>query len=71
MKNRQNDTYKEFCKIRNKVRNITRKQQKQFETNLALKSKSNPKAVWKYIKSKTQVTSDIPDLITYNNNNPY
>ena len=47
--------YAEFCKARNQVRKMTRKLQKQFEMKLAAEAKSNPKAIWKYINSKTRV----------------
>ena len=60
-----------LCKARNQLRKMTINLKKQFEMRLASESKSNPKAIWKYINSKTK-TRDIvhelnvdPDDTTY------
>ena len=55
---------KKYKRIRNKVRNITRKHQKQFERNLSHEAKSNPKKIWSYIKSKSKTKSGIGELLT-------
>ena len=56
--------YAEFCKARNQVRKMTRKLQKQFEMKLAAEAKSNPKAIWKYINSKTKTRVGVSELNT-------
>ena len=56
--------YTEFCKARNQVRKMTRKLQKQFEMKLAAEAKSNPKAIWKYINSKTKTRVGVSELNT-------
>ena len=38
--------------------------QKQFEMKLAAKAKSNPKAIWKYINSKTKTRVGVSELNT-------
>ena len=54
--------YTEYCRARNQVRALTRKLQKQFEVNLAHDAKTNPKAVWKYMNSKTKTREGVSDL---------
>ena len=54
--------HKQFCKVRNKVKTITKRAQKQFENSLAKKSKENPKAIWQYIKSKSKIKEGITEL---------
>ena len=56
--------YTEFCKARNQVRKMTRKLQKQFEMKLAAEAKSNPKAIWKYINSKSKTRVGVSELNT-------
>ena len=62
MEDRSQQKRREFCKVRNKVTKLTRNRQRQFEKKLAKEAKSNPKAVWKYIHSKSKVKEDIADL---------
>jgi hypothetical protein len=54
--------YDEYCKTRNQVRRETRKAQKQYEKNISISAKNNPKKFWNYVQSKTKVRSGIPDL---------
>jgi hypothetical protein len=56
------EKFKEYCKIRNKVRAITRTHRKSYEKNFACQSKVNPKHIWKYINSRTKTRKDIADL---------
>ena len=42
--------YLEYCKIRNKVRALTRTFRKEFEIHVANQKKKNPKAFWQYYK---------------------
>ena len=62
MENRSSQRRRAYCKARNKVTQLTRNLQREFERKLAKESKSNPKAVWKYIHSKSKVKEDISDL---------
>ena len=64
MENRSPEKHREFCKIRNKVTKLTKNLRREFEKKLAKDSKHNPKAVWKYIHSKSRVKEDIADLYT-------
>ena len=54
--------YKEYCKIRNSLREYTRELRRNFEESIADEIKENPKAFWKYTKSKTTVRSGVSDL---------
>ena len=56
------EIYKQFCRTRNKVKSITRKAQKNYENSLAKKAKTNPKAIWQYIKSKSKIKEGITEL---------
>lgn len=53
---------KEYKKIRNQVRNTTRRMRKQVEQNIALDIKKNPKKFWRYVNSKSKSQDTIPDL---------
>ena len=48
---------------RNKVNRLIREAEIKFETDIANEAKSNPKKLWKYIKSKTKVKAGIAPLI--------
>jgi hypothetical protein len=54
--------YNEYCQIRNQVRRITRKAQKEFEKTLAKQVKTNPKKFWNYAGSKSKVKVGVPNL---------
>ncbi len=62
MENRSSLRRRAYCKVRNKVTKLTKHLQREFERKLAKDSKTNPKAVWKYIHSKSKVKEDIADL---------
>ena len=62
METRDGERYSEYCRARNKVRTLTRKAQKQFESNLAAEAKSNAKAIWKYINGKTKTREGVAAL---------
>ncbi|XP_069134379.1 uncharacterized protein [Argopecten irradians] len=53
---------KEYNRVRNKVRKLTRRLRKEYEHNIAIKAKSDPKAIWNYIKSKSTSKSEIGEL---------
>ena len=62
MRNKQKETYLQYCKSRNRVRKITRNAQKSFERDIAKSIKSNPKKFWRYVKSKSKVKSKVTEL---------
>ena len=55
METKNEKHYAEYCRVRNQVRAVTRKLQKQYELKLA-------EAVWKYINSKTRTRECVSDL---------
>ena len=42
--------YKEYCRVRNQVRRMTRKTKISYEKDIASDGKSNPKKIWSYAK---------------------
>ena len=50
-------------KQRNKVSRLIKEAEIKFETDVANEAKTNPKKLWKYIKSKTKVKSGIAPLL--------
>ena len=58
---------KEFNRIRNKVRKLTRNLQKDYEMGIEKDSKINPKRFWQYVKSKTSIKHGISDLVYMDN----
>ena len=56
-----------FRRLRNKVRKVTRYQQKCQEKEIANEAKTNPKKFWQYVNRRTKTTSRIADLETPNN----
>ena len=64
METKEGKYYTEYCRARNQFRKLTRRIQKEFEMKLATESKTNPKAVWKYMNSKTKNREGVSDLNT-------
>jgi hypothetical protein len=62
METRNEARYKEYTRLRNKVRNRTRQVINQHEKDIAGSAKSNPKGAWNYIKQKSKVQERIPEL---------
>ena len=60
--------YDEYRKCRNRVRTITRKAKREYELNLAMKVRSEPKNFWNYANSKLKTRCRIPDLYVNSNN---
>jgi len=54
--------YKEYAKVRNQIRRITRKTQKRLEHQLAEDVKQNPKRFWAYVSKRTKIRPSIPNL---------
>ena len=59
---------KEYNKVRNQVKNLTNKLQRKHEQPLSSNAKKNPKAIWKYIKSKSKTRTGIGELFTDQSN---
>ncbi|KAK3089529.1 hypothetical protein FSP39_004304 [Pinctada imbricata] len=53
---------REYCKVRNKVKSLVRKAKRDFEHNISLKAKENPKVIWRYINSKSKTRVGIGEL---------
>ena len=62
--NRDPHTHAEYNRVRNQVKTLTSKLKKKHEKDLPKSVKKNPKAIWKYIKSKSKTRSDIGELLT-------
>ena len=54
--------WKKYCRVRNKVRSLTREARKKFETSIAKESKENPKRVFSYINSKIKSRQGIGNI---------
>lgn len=54
--------YRKYCTARNKLRSYTRELRQNFEEALAREVKTNPKAFWRYTKTKLTVKSGVGDL---------
>ena len=51
-----------YIKVKNELRSLTRRLRLEFENNIALDIKREPKKFWAYVKSKTKTRSKIPSL---------
>ena len=63
---RSGERWHTYTKARNKLRQLTRQQKAEFETKVADESKTNPKAFWSYVKSRTTPKERIADIINKN-----
>ena len=61
-KTREGEDYAAYARARNQARWACRNAVRDFERTLARESKSNPKAFFKYAKSKLKTKASIPDL---------
>ena len=55
-------TYLKYCRARNQVRQLTRKNMKELEKKIAQEAKTNPKKFWAYAGQKTKNRETIPQL---------
>ena len=62
METKEGKYYTEYCKARNKVCELMRRIQKEFEMKLATEAQANPKAAWIYMNSKTKNWECVSDL---------
>ena len=60
--------HREYTRLRNKVRRLTRNAVTRHEKELAKDVKANPKRFWAYTKSRNKIKERIPDLVTENAN---
>ena len=58
--------YEHYTRFRNQTQWKVRQMKKQFEQNIAKESKTNPKAFYNYVRSKTKCRSGISDLVMTN-----
>jgi hypothetical protein len=63
METRSQVKHREYTKLRNKVRRLTRNAVIRHEKHLAKDVKTNPKKFWAYTKSRNKVKERIPDLV--------
>ena len=64
LETRDGKSYQEYCRSRNQARKATRIAVREFEKNITKEAKSNPKAFYKYVQSKTKSRTGIGDLVT-------
>ena len=62
METKEGEKHREYCKLRNQVRKLTRKAKYEHERNIADEAKANPKRFWQYTKSKTKTRPGVADL---------
>ena len=62
METRLSKYYTDYCKVRNKVKNMTKYFRKQKEKSISSNVRNNPKAFWKYAGSKINTTNSIMGL---------
>ena len=62
LETKSGEDYQKYARARNQARNATRRAQRQYETKIAKDTKTNPKAFWNYVSSKTKTKSKIPDI---------
>ena len=62
MEKKSKESYREFCKARNKVKRLTRKERREKEREIAETAKTNSKNFWKYVNLKRKSKSGISEL---------
>ena len=62
IKDKDKDTYTDYCRLRNQVRREARHAQKEFEKKIAASVKQQPKQLWSNAQCKTRTKSGICDL---------
>ena len=61
-RSKSNYDFNRYCEARNNLRTLTRSLRSDYEKNLSLNVKQNPKTFWKYINSRLKVRPTIDDL---------
>jgi hypothetical protein len=62
MEDRSKEKHREYCKARNKVKRLTRRDRKEREKQIAESAKTNSKNFWKFVKSKRKTKTGVPEL---------
>ena len=62
METRSSLIYRNYCRMRNKVKNMIKYSRKQKEKQISGNIKKNPKAFLKYTSSKTKTSSTVSSL---------
>ena len=62
LRSREEVDHTHFKRASNRLRKATRLSKRKLERKVADDSKSNPKAFWAYVNSKTKTRSGVPDL---------
>ena len=62
METKDSKKYKDYCKVRNQVKKLTRNAVKSKEKEIINEIKTNPKKFWQYTRSKTKTRTGIADL---------
>ena len=62
MESRSSEHYRNYCRLRSQVTQITRKARKNYEKSIADESKTNPKKFWKFTKDQTRTREGIGNL---------
>ena len=52
-----------YTKARNKVKAMIRKSKREFERNIGIQSKSNPKIFWSHVRSKLKTKTGVALLL--------
>jgi hypothetical protein len=61
--------YHDYCRTKNQVWQLTRKNMRELEKNIAKEAKTNPKKFWAYANKKTKYRETIPQLLKTGNPN--
>ena len=59
LETRDPEKYKEYTRQINKVRDMTRKIQRDLEKDISRQAKSNPKQFWNYVKGKMKTRTGV------------
>ena len=62
METRESHQYRNYCRLRTQVRQLTKKARKNYEKKIADESKDNPKAFWSFANSQTKTKEGISNL---------
>ena len=65
---RDDNKYKEFRRLTNKVRKMTRNLQRDMEKDISKSAKTNPEKFWSFIKSKLKTKVGVSDLVKIQDN---
>lgn len=60
---KSHDNWEKYTKVRNEATGTIRYEKREYERNIAIKVKSEPKLFWKYVKSQTKTKDKISDLM--------